>query len=646
MTSTSYTPSQIKAIQHDRGNLVLFAVAGSGKTTVLVQRIKRLAALEKKQLVLTFSKKAATSLVHRVGRTPDKSFIGTFHSFCFNAIRRRRPDLYKGRELLQSREEWLLVSWAEDLLKHARGNMAPADLIRLMGRFKTYGYHPSTWGDNQEQLRKLGDGIGPYEVALASDLNDRLEQSGKFTFDDMLVDTLRELDSDPVFGRLLREFFDYVMVDEFQDTDPCQARILQHVSSENLCVVGDDDQAIYAFRGCSPSFIMDFETHYPGACTKISMEDNFRSEDQILEHANMLIKNNTNRVAKTLVTTKGSTGAVAATQVLDSVQEARFVADLVEEHHASGISYKEIAVLYRTNAQSGALEDEFAERQLPFEVADDDGGFYSRTEIKTLVNYLRILKDPKDTSALRWVLNRPTRFIRREWLASSVQRGPNAVVDTLRAMRSKGSVRQQDAIIDMANNLGYLIDLARSGTGPSQLVGALWQWLGYESYLNELSSRSVKRNVDEYVDSTMRFVQQTVPRFTDLGSLLNHIDLVEAENRKKREDRDAVLFTTIHRAKGLEFPVVVIVGFNQELLPHKDAPVDEERRLAYVAVTRAIKTLHITTYGQPSKFFKELGLTIDIREDIDEQLQHSDPACELLGPARGMARVPQDGLDT
>jgi len=611
LTLMNFTTSQIQAIEHDKGNLVLFAVAGSGKTTVLVERIRRLSKMNRSQLVLTFSKRAAETLTNRVGAMTDgRSFIGTFHSFCYHVMRRRKPTQYKGKELLQAREDWMLIAWAESELKDRDDTRTPSQLVQIMTGLKTGGHHPDTWLSNCDRITQQMSGVTHADVQMASRMQTQLEQARRYTFDDMLVDCLYTLDQEPQFGALLREHFDHIMVDEFQDTDPSQGLILQHLVRDNLCVVGDDDQAIYSFRGCSPAFILRFEQYY-GASTKVAMEENFRSEEPILTHANALIGHNTARISKVLRATRGSGGLVNLKQVADAAAEAAHIADLIVRYKDAGYMYQDIAVLYRTNAQSGPFEDELTERGIPFLIAEEGGGFYDRTEIKTLINYLRIVHDPRDISALRWVLNRPTRFLRRAWVAECARESPPSTLGTLRLMQSKGNARQQRAVTALISLLTAAQSAAAAGVGPAELATMLWRGVGYDQYLCDIAARSVRaKSVDDISGAARQFVTKTLPRFTDLAQLMAHISRVETEVRQRRPNQDAVQLTTVHRAKGLEFPVVVLSGLNNDLFPHKEADIVEERRLAYVAVTRAVHALHITTHGTPSSFITELGLTI------------------------------------
>ena len=918
----NYTQSQLKAIEHDQGNLVLFAVAGSGKTTVLVEKIKKWAAADRKQLILTFNKKAAEALLTRAGGVlKTHSFVGTFHSFCLAVIRKQAPSHYMGREMLQPREDWLKLKWAEEVLKVASGGDEPGLLATRVGRLKTYGFHPSTWSSQSDEIKRtLGISDGDLERAI--DLQKVFDTNKKYTFDDMLVDCLMMMRTTPHIADTLQKHFDHILVDEFQDTDPCQAAILSHLSKGNLCVVGDDDQccppgtlvsmeggddcpieeladgdrvltydqthstiigrrsgyaiqvasrdydgwlhnielehghtyratgnhrclarwsaeskdqkwycvyvmerhvagrqdlrvgwcqlrrsdgclhlavrlrlekgdsmcvlhttqdpaeasllestvsaryglptvlftetagathytqenldkyweeidlrkcarvgalevdfninlhhpllqrdhsnrrgstvfeirptnvlphlmemiidngtklptwkavtsvtperytglvysldvekthtffangvathnSIYAFRGCSPKFIIDFEAHY-GPAAKISMEENFRSEDQVLTHANSLISNNRDRVSKSLITTRGSHGIVTARETKDAVDEARIAVGIVEEHIKNGGRYADLAVLYRTNAQSGPFEDEMAERQIPFDVVDDRGGFYSRTEVKTLVNYLRILHDPHDLTALRWILNKPNRFLRNAWISECSQGLRPTVYETLTRMSRLGSRHQIEEALGLRQILQELAAEKESGTQPYGLVQKLWGALNYDRYLSELASRSLRpRSVDEYHDAANRFAHQTVPRFFDVGELLQHIDLVEAESQRKQEGRDAVLLSTVHRSKGMEFPVVIVSGLNEDLFPHQESAISEERRLAYVAVTRAIRSLHLLTYGKPSSFFSELGID-PIPLETDDELPNEDRTDAHLAATSDDARLPGD----
>jgi len=642
---TSFTAAQKKAIDHEGSNLVIFAVAGSGKTTVLVERIRKHAEAGESQLVLTFSKKAAESLNKRVGvpLTPS-SFIGTFHSFCFKVLNRRCPNQYQNREVVEGREEWLLIKWAEELLRETPNAVGvPADMLRDISLLKLNGFHPDAWLAMTDRIHAHMN-LGPGYVELLHALHQSIVKNGKYLFDDMIIDCLQLFRDDPELVDVLKNRLDHILVDEFQDTDPAQAEILKKLEKGNLVVVGDDDQSVYGFRGCSPRFIIEFPEIYGGVA--ISMEENFRSQAPILDAANQLIKCNDLRVDKVLRPTLTGEGAITSVRVKHPVEEAQYTADRIEEILDAGGMASDIAVLYRTNAQSGAFEDELSMRKIPYEVIDDQGGFYGRTEIRTLVSYLRLAARPNDITSLRWVLNKPNRFLRRDWVAECMGKSDGSAASVMQVMAAtRGGFRQQQAAGSLCTLLQDLDMLVKEGHTPANIGHHIWQSLGFAGFIRELAARNQRKDPDEMMDAVSRVLMQTLPRFRTIKEFLTHVNLVEQESKSRQDGRSRVQLLTIHRAKGLEFPTVFIAGFCDGLIPHKNGREDEERRLAYVAITRAINHLYTTTYDIDSPFLKEMGVepqAINMENEDAEITQDKDRTPGDLATKGGGLRVPGD----
>lgn len=609
----NFTESQQNAVNFSGSNAVVLAVAGAGKTTVMTHRAARLK--NSKVLLLTFTKKAAQQMHDRLRallNEEPRAEIRTFHSWCYAFLRRVDPRFAAADCLMTEQDEWRLTTWAEAIIKSLRlpRTTKPAEIISKIDSIKSKGCFPARINDAADPICGQLDDEAREMYSLWWSHQSKF---GKFDYSDLITHTLEKLRSDSRVRSTTAVSYDYVMVDEYQDTDPGQEMILELICScpkptvgkpirgAEIMVVGDDDQSIYSFRNAIPKFIIDFQKKWNAAT--FFLEENFRSHEQILSTANRLIGKNITRVKKTLKPIVGKDGIVSYVEPDD---EGGYIATRVLEY-CQDKRYSDVAVLYRTNAQSCLLESAFTDLGIPYECdGNQREGFYGIPEVKTLLSYLRLVHDNTNFEALQYVWNRPTRFLTRD--------------DLLKAKRSCGS----DSVIDILENAaqgagrnswkvnglrGIIQNLSGSKTQPvERILATLRGALEYSHWLKELSDKG-RRNLSD-MEACVDHMAKDAKNYPTLPRYLAHVDLM-IENAKNKKRDDAVRLMTLHRAKGLEFPCVFFSGFNKSYVPHPRGEVEEERRLAYVGITRAIK--HLTILGKStdvSPFFPDLGLPV------------------------------------
>jgi len=613
----AFTESQTAAINHSKGNAVVLAVAGAGKTTVMTHRAAKLASSDFLNppgiLMLTFTKKAAEEMASRVvalSTSSAKIEARTFHSWCFRVLKQFHKSFQNNDCMMDERDEWRLSAWADSLIKKLRlgREVKAADVIKKVDGIKSLGCFPG-------RIRSHTD---PICSQLSEDQKDLYEswwalQSAhkKFDFSDLVTHTLELLRSNKEVRERVASHYQYVMVDEYQDTDPGQEMILElicncprptvgaPIKGADIMVVGDDDQSIYAFRNAVPRFIIDFQLKW--GAKPFFLEENFRSHSQILQVANNLIGKNVVRVKKSLKSVIGSEGEVTLVSSIDEGPEIiRYMSHLMTD----GSKPRDFAVLYRTNAQSCLLESTFTDAAIPYVCEGNQReGFYGIPEVKTLLNYLRVIHDRSDFEALQYIWNRPTRYLRREDLVTAKKNAnSDSALDILEAAEEEAG-KNKWRVSQLRN---ILENGMRSDTPVNTRLETLIAALEYDHWL-----RSIAENGRRDFDDLSACVDQMVNdgrRHPKLSGFINHADLM-IENAKKQDRGDAVRLMTLHRSKGLEFPNVFFVGFNSDYVPHPKGEVEEERRLAYVGITRAIKNLVIISKpGKESKFLNDLGL--------------------------------------
>ncbi len=625
-------PAQREAVLHVDGPLLVVAGAGSGKTRVLTHRVAHLIQAHgvkpNEILAITFTNKAATEMRERLermlGHTARAIWILTFHAACGRMLRREAERLgYRSNFTIydQADQIRLVKACLEELGKDPK-RFTPRGIHTQISNAKNQLITPDEY---TARVSSFWD----QTVAEVYELYQRrLFRSNAVDFDDILMLTVQVLERFPEARERWQTAFRHVLVDEYQDTNHAQYRFLQLVAEKhrNVFAVGDPDQSIYAFRGADIRNILDFERDFGGAGV-VALEQNYRSTNRILEAANAVIDNNRDRKPKQLWSELGDGDPVEVVEVEDEHAEARFVAAEIARHVESGTSASEIAVFYRTNAQSRVLEDVLVRQGVPYQVI---GGprFYERAEIRDAIGYLAVLNNTDDAVALMRIANRPRRGIGDTsiqrmvthaeslgislWDATADPEAAGVATASARAIRSFRAV--MESLMSAAQELPVdeLVEavLARSGTIEALEAERTIEARGRIENLEELvgSAQEYRRRVDE----------------PSLAGFLEEVQL-QSDQDTLAVGEPQVTLMTIHNAKGLEYRVVFLIGMEEGIFPHarsiEDNEVEEERRLAYVGMTRAMERLALThttarslygrrEYNLPSRFLDELPASV------------------------------------
>jgi DNA helicase II / ATP-dependent DNA helicase PcrA len=631
-------PAQREAVTHGEGPLLILAGAGSGKTRVLTHRIAYLVHSGRiradELLAITFTNKAAQEMRDRVelllGRSTRGMWVLTFHSACTRMLRVEAERLgYTRQFTIYDQAD------ARRLVKQCLDGVG-AD----PKRFPPAAVH-SQISDAKNRLRDAAEYrsmVGSYfeqTVADAYDLYEReLMRFNAMDFDDLLVRAVNLLELFPEVRARYQQALQHILVDEYQDTNHAQYRWLTLLCGEqrNLAVVGDDAQSIYGFRGADIRNILDFNQDYPDA-TIVKLEQNYRSTQTILSAANAVIAHNRNQVAKHLWTDLGEGDPIKVRMLADEHAEARYLLGEVERLVEEGVSRSEIAVFYRTNAQSRVLEDALVRAEVPYQVI---GGtkFYDRAEIKDAIAYLSLLTNPSDQISFTRVANSPRRGIGQTSLSRVVAYAATlgepvfhvaAAADTVPAL-GPAAVR---AIGRFMDTMGELRALAADGVSVAELLEAVLSRSGYIEALEAertFEAQGRIENLEELVGVAREFDASAAER--GLDAFLAQIALVsDADTR--RDDRGQVTLMTLHNAKGLEYPIVFMIGCEEGIFPHSrsldEGSLEEERRLCYVGITRAMRDLTLTYARRRSLFGAEhFGLRSRFLDEVPPELTDSN----------------------
>ncbi len=621
------TPSQREAVTTVSGPLLILAGAGSGKTRVITHRTAYL-MLEgiagHSILCLTFTNKAANEMKERVfsllglGSSAVRGygvpFLSTFHSFCVWVLRRFADRLGYGLDftVVDDTDQLGIVKEVLRSLNLDPKRFSPRGLVELISSTKTAMVEPGEIPIDGPISSLFPEIYGMYQRIL--------KEGNLMDFDDLLVNTLRLLENEEVVLRFLSERFTHIMVDEYQDTNRIQYLIVKLLSQDhrNLCVVGDDDQSIYSWRGADIRNILDFEKDFPEAKV-VKLEENFRSTESILNAAWHVIRNNTLRKQKRLKPVKPGGEKVKLFVAESDREEAAFVAEEIERLKRP---YKDYAIFYRTNAQSRAFEEALINKGIPYVVV---GGirFYERKEIKDILAYLRFIRNPNDIHAFKRIVNVPARGIGTvtvNRILEYVQRSGQPLweilkkIDTLGVL-SRGIASKVKSFVELIEGFMMLKDML----SVYELVQTVIEKTGYRAMLEAEGTREAEGRLENLVElvnvaSEYDDEEDGLCAFLDRTALAAPVDEVKAG--------DAVTLMTLHSAKGLEFPVVFMVGMEEGFLPHYRSQestfaLEEERRLCYVGMTRAKELLYLTRaekrlcygslkYNQPSRFLEEI----------------------------------------
>ncbi|MDD7267897.1 MAG: DNA helicase PcrA [Lachnospiraceae bacterium] len=626
---------QWEAVQTTEGPLLLLAGAGSGKTGVLTHRIAYL--IEEKGInpwnifAITFTNKAAGEMRERVdrlvGEGGDQIWVSTFHSACVRILRRYIDRIgYDSRFTIYDTDDQKTLM--KEILKRMQVDTKQYPERYFLGRISDAKNKMLT----AEDLLKTADQPVAKKVAMVyQEYEKELKKCEALDFDDLLLKTVELFSSVPEALDYYRNRFRYIMVDEYQDTNRVQFEMIRLLADKyrNLCVVGDDDQSIYKFRGADITNILDFELVYPDAKV-IKLEQNYRSTGTILEAANAVIAHNKRRKKKHLWTDKGMGEKIAVREFGTGYDEAAFIVkDIAEQKKRGGYAYQDSAVLYRTNAQSRMLEEKFILAGVPYRIV---GGvnFYARKEIKDILAYLKILHNPADDVAVRRIINVPKRGIGATTIAKVSDYAVTGNMTWWSAFRQREEIPDLGkAAVSKLDGFAAVIEALRETADAgdiSRLIKRVIEDVEYDKLLQAEHPddwQSRKENIDELISKAADY-EQTAEE-PSLGEFLEEVALV-ADIDSMEADESRVLLMTLHSAKGLEFPNVYLAGMEEGLFPgymtitnQADDPdaMEEERRLCYVGITRAKERLTITharqrmmrgevQYNKPSRFLDEL----------------------------------------
>ncbi len=620
-------PDQLDAVVHESGPLLVIAGAGSGKTRVLTHRIAHLIHMgvhPSKILAITFTNKAAAEMRERVGAlvgpVVKTMWVSTFHSACVRILRANGDLLGYPRQF--------------SIYDAADSNRLTGYVIRDLGldakRFTPRGVHGiiSLWKnelvDPEEAQRRAQNIFDRKHADVYAEYQARLLKAGAMDFDDLLINCVKLFREHPDVLEHYRQRFQHILVDEYQDTNQAQNEMVLLLADghRNVCVVGDTDQSVYKFRGADFRNIIEFEEAFPDVTTVI-LDQNYRSTQTILDAANAVIDNNVERKPKSLWTDSGAGERIVRYHAEDEGDEATWVAGTARQLHADdATNFREMAVLYRTNAQSRVIEEAFMRLGVPYKVV---GGtrFYDRREIKDAMAYLRAVVNPVDEVSVKRVLNVPKRGVGDASVAKldafAATEGV-AFVEALRRADEAGvtgpAVRGIASFVDLLDRMATIV--ADPDQGPGDVLQAAIDGSGYLAELeadDTVEAHSRIENLGELVGSAREF--------TVMDEFLEQVALVaDTDELPDGEVEDQAVLMTLHSAKGLEFPVVFLVGCEEGIFPHiraltEPAEMEEERRLAYVGITRAMRRLYMshawsrqlfgsTQYNPPSRFFDEI----------------------------------------
>jgi DNA helicase-2/ATP-dependent DNA helicase PcrA len=674
MSLNALNPPQREAVLHTEGPLLLLAGAGSGKTKVITHRVAHLVGAKgvdpNQILAVTFTNKAAREMQERVAglvgrKKAEQIQVSTFHSLCCRIL---RADI----ELLGYKRNFSIYGTSDQqrLIKDLMNNinadhgLKPDTILWKISDAKNRLLSPQKLGNTMTD-----DVIGAMTKAVYPEYQKSLKSYNAVDFDDLIMLVVRLFDEFPDAQERYQDRFRYIMVDEYQDTNLAQFTLMQRLAGKwkNFCVVGDDDQSIYGWRGADPGNILDFEKNFPGARV-IKLEQNYRSTANILMAANTVIKNNHKRKDKVLWTSGSDGEKIGVVKCIDAADEVRAVIERIRYNvDSKRMAYKDHAILMRTNAQTMIFEQELRFADIPYVLI---GGqqFFDRKEVKDAIAYLRFIVNPYDEVNLLRILNYPRRGIGRTTADLLIR---TSVTSKEPLWKVIGKARMIDGVnakgADALENFARLVEehkrWFRSGGRLAETTKELFAAIGLEAELRRDpdSREKIERrieNIHEIVNAVASYEgrdgKPSLSGFLEKVALLDR-DEPGSDSKEKKLAKDAVVLMSLHSSKGLEFPHVFLPGFEEGFLPHKKSvsetiDVDEERRLCYVGITRAREKLTILhadarmKYGKAeprelSRFLAEVPETV--RQDEaragfhlasgDEKLSLSDMLAKRMG---------------
>ncbi|ABS73086.1 MULTISPECIES: DNA helicase PcrA [Bacillus] len=661
-------PVQQEAVKTTDGPLLLMAGAGSGKTRVLTHRIAYLMAEKHVApwniLAITFTNKAAREMKERVesilGPGADEIWISTFHSMCVRILRRDidRIGINRNFSILDTADQ---LSVIKGILKERNIDPKKFDPRSILGSISSA---KNELIEPEEFAKTAGGYYDQVTSDVYTDYQKKLLKNQSLDFDDLIMTTIKLFERVPEVLEFYQRKFQYIHVDEYQDTNRAQYLLVKQLAArlENICVVGDSDQSIYRWRGADIANILSFEKDYPSA-NVILLEQNYRSTKRILQAANEVIKNNSNRKPKNLWTENDEGIKLSYYSGDNEFGEGQFVAGKIYELHSSGRrKLSDIAILYRTNAQSRVIEETLLKSGLNYNIV---GGtkFYDRKEIKDILAYLRLVSNPDDDISFTRIVNVPKRGVGAtslEKIASYAAMNGMSMFQAIKQVDFIGVSAKAANALDgfgaMIENLTNMQDYL----SITELTEEILEKTEYREMLKaekSIEAQSRLENIDEFLSVTKNFEQKSedkslVAFLTDLA-LIADIDQLD-QKEEESGGKDAVTLMTLHAAKGLEFPVVFLMGMEEGVFPHsrslmEEAEMEEERRLAYVGITRAEEELYLTNakmrtlFGRTnmnpeSRFIREIPG--DLLENLNEKKTPRMQPGRKVQPKRGPVSRP------
>ena len=658
----SLNPMQRQAVFHTEGPLLILAGAGSGKTRVLTHRIAYL--IQEKEvnpwniLAITFTNKAAQEMRERVDRIAgfgsDAIWVSTFHSTCARILRRHIDNLGYDTNftIYDTDDQKSVIKEVCRRLNVDTKIFKERALLSQISHAKDNLITP-----DQMEMDAAGDFNQKKTAMVYREYQAALRKNNALDFDDLIVKTVELFQNCDRVLEYYQERFKYIMVDEYQDTNYAQFKFVSLLASryENLCVVGDDDQSIYKFRGANIENILGYERVFPNAAV-IRLEQNYRSTQNILNAANHVIANNAERKEKTLWTENEEGPKIHFRQFMNGFEEAEYIAGEISKAHREGLcQYRDCAILYRTNAQSRLFEEKFINANIPYKIV---GGvnFYARKEIKDLLCYLKTVDNARDDLAVQRIINVPKRGIGATTLGRVQDYADKMGISLYEALRVAEEVPSIGRSLSKIDGFVTFIQMLKSKAQAYTVEDLLKEIIELTGYVKELEAEDTEEararieNIDELISKTVTYQQTmeeqdqpaTLAGFLEEVALVADIDTVDPE-------QDYVLLMTLHSAKGLEFPRVFMAGMETGIFPSymsinygDGSELEEERRLCYVGITRAMKELTMTCarqrmvrgetqYNKVSQFVQEiprdlvdLGHTIQEKKPKMEQVFSSD----------------------
>ena len=658
----SLNPMQRQAVFHTEGPLLILAGAGSGKTRVLTHRIAYL--IQEKEvnpwniLAITFTNQAAQEMRERVDRIAgfgsDAIWVSTFHSTCARILRRHIDNLgYDTNFTIYDTDDQKSV--IKDVCRRLNVDTKIFKERALLSQISHAKDNLIT--PDQMEMDAAGDFNQKKTAMVYREYQAALRKNNALDFDDLIVKTVELFQNCDRVLEYYQERFKYIMVDEYQDTNYAQFKFVSLLASryENLCVVGDDDQSIYKFRGANIENILGYERVFPNAAV-IRLEQNYRSTQNILNAANHVIANNAERKEKTLWTENEEGPKIHFRQFMNGFEEAEYIAGEISKAHREGLcQYRDCAILYRTNAQSRLFEEKFINANIPYKIV---GGvnFYARKEIKDLLCYLKTVDNARDDLAVQRIINVPKRGIGATTLGRVQDYADKMGISLYEALRVAEEVPSIGRSLSKIDGFVTFIQMLKSKAQAYTVEDLLKEIIELTGYVKELEAEDTEEararieNIDELISKTVTYQQTmeeqdqpaTLAGFLEEVALVADIDTVDPE-------QDYVLLMTLHSAKGLEFPRVFMAGMETGIFPSymsinygDGSELEEERRLCYVGITRAMKELTMTCarqrmvrgetqYNKVSQFVQEiprdlvdLGHTIQEKKPKMEQVFSSD----------------------